>query len=85
MGPISEPGSPALSMKTAPLLSGTTEKPAGERGVRHQLSALDHRKCGRTLSRQRFRSFGGQRSGFFVPERRCDRLTLCLVPGNTIV
>jgi hypothetical protein len=29
--------------------------------------------------RQRFRSFGGQRSGFLFPARRSDRLSLCLV------
>ncbi len=41
-------GPPALSMKTALLCSGTTEKTAGRQGVRNGLPDLDHRKCGRT-------------------------------------
>src|SRR5271166_318286 len=39
----------------------------------------------RSLIRQRFRSFGVQRSGVLFPGRRQDRFLLCLVPGNTIV
>jgi hypothetical protein len=44
-----------------------------------------HFKRSGMIYRQRFQSFGGQRLGFLFPARRRDRLSLWLVPGNTIV